>query len=262
MRAARPLFTILPALALAACEAQPQPVSGTYRIDHISLPTSADEASLALNQDRDGRVDDATSALVADLETEYDDLATSVPAGWDTALSGDTAWLVVIAPDGQVRLTGDGGTVGIPAHGSNQDGQVTSLGGHGSAPLGMLADLAATGATDWNGAFFGVDLTDLGNGQLDGVIGGALSPGYRDLLAAGLLPYLQQRLDAGMTDWGASMDKDHDGTLTTAEILSDTFFVALTNPDLDVTPADGAAESLSFGFHVHATEVPSCDTGC
>lgn len=266
-------------LVLAACADEPDVLPGveplacdepterrTYRIDSLTLPlTGAEVDALGVDLDDDGVTDNQAGNAFSLVAQAYPDLAESTPPRLARRLAGDVVWPLAVETCGtraRVRV----GDAAYAAAGSLENGRLVARLGTGAAPLGALADLADTdAAAGWHEVFpLEVDLR-VDGATLTGTIAGGLAPGFEDLIAAGFLPYLQARLDAGDTDWGADVDADRDGQITPAELADNDLFAALVRPDLDVRgagppavpAADGTSESFSFGFGIRAVEVDS-----
>lgn len=104
----------------------------------------------------------------------------------------------------------------------------------------------------WDARFTGDTAWEIRIARCDGHAWVDLShAGASATIARAFLPYLQARLDAGTTSWGAAVDADHDGAITLAELLANSTFQSLLLPDVDVD-GDGTPESMSFGFAIHA----------
>ena len=254
--------TLLPVLVLsAACGgsgpdlpgAEPLECEGpretrTFRVDAVDLPEDADEAQESgVDLDGDGTVDNQAGNLFSVLLAVYPDLATTLEPQIAARLADDVEWLIGIEHcDGEARVSlGNPDHEGARATGSWDLGELSAAQGQGLAPIGALADLGGTGFDAWHATFpTSIELQIEGD-RAAGRLAGAIRPGYVPVIAEAARPYLQDRLDAGQSEWAGEADTDRDGVLTTDEIMSSFEFSALTRADLE----EG---SYSFGFAVEA----------
>jgi hypothetical protein len=276
-------------LAAAACADTPPDLAGAeplacgdaletraMRIDRVEIPVDQDAAaSAAIDVDADGDLDNQLGSAFAAFLDLYPDLGPALPARIERRLGSDSIWVIEVEQcHGDARVTlGRGELDGervrvlergsLPAGGWSRDGEIRVRDGVGLAPLAALTDVGDAGADAWNATFpteIGLVLED---GEANGVIDGALSPGYYELIAATVLPFLESRVGDGTT--AEIFDDNDDGAVTLDELEASGLFHTVLEPDLDVgvdaldppdhPPLDGVAESLSFGLRFHAVDV-------
>lgn len=279
---------------LAGCaaddEREPPPPpeyrSTHYRIDRIELPQSSQEAfDAGLDLDGDGEADNAGGNALAVLqtliETAGEELPLSVQAGLD---GGRVDWIVEIGRDtilperaaAALHAAADSDRdfsyeiadgVGLVGDGRDQGDAVVTHAGHGRVPASFLADVNGDWPVTWvNGIAVALAVHELAGGELEGRIGFATRGDFAPVVAGPLAEFMTERLQAGTLVYAADMDADRDGVITEEEFLASPLAQALLGPDVDLLdedsdPAtfapgqDGALDSMSAGFRVHATAI-------
>lgn len=284
-RVMRARLAAIPCL-LAACSYDPSGeialdaagcarASQSYQIDRVELPrTPAAATAAALDLDGDGSGDNQLGLLHAAI--------VAVSARWDVGpaltahlAAGHLRWAVrtdrcARGPgpltvelaraedadgDGVLELLAPGAPALDPSPVSADD--LRARGGVAEVPLGFLTDGAGDdGVALWvPGRAFAVDLTRAVDDTLTGRVAFALGP-LPDAALAPLARYATSALsDPSVGAAWRAQDRDHDGTISIAElrVLVD----ALVRADLDLEGADGAADHLSAAIVVHATPVAS-----
>lgn len=284
--------TLLPALAGCAADDEPEPPvppdyrSTYYRIDRIEVPQSSEEAEAAgLDLDGDGQADNAggnaLAVFQALIETAGEELPRSVQTGLD---AGRVDWIIEIGRDtvlpgraaaalhraaagdrdGSYQI-GDG--VALVGDGRDDGDLLRTDSGDGVVPAAFLADVIGDWPVTWvNGIAVAVALRAPSDGELEGRIAFATRGDFAPVVAGPLAAFMTERLQAGTLEYAADMDADDDGVISEEEFLASDLTQALLGPDVDLLdedsdpPAfdpgqDGAIDSMSAGFRVHATAV-------
>jgi hypothetical protein len=268
--------------ALAGCAADDDPEpdvppdyrSTYYRIDRIELPQSSAEADeAALDLDGDGEVDNAGGNALAVfqvlIETAGEQLPVSVQDGLD---SGRVDWIIEIGrddiipgraaaalhraadADGDARYEIDDG-VELVGNGRDDGDRLRTRAGRGVVPAAFLADVIGDWPVTWvNGVALALEMRASG-AELAGRIAFATRRDFGPVVAGPLAAFMTERLQAGTLVYAADMDTDGDLVITEEEFLASPLTQALLGPDLDLVDDDGALDSMSAGFRVHATAV-------
>lgn len=269
--------------ALAGCAADDDPEpdvppdyrSTGYRIDRIELPQSSEEADeAAVDLDGDGEVDNAGGNALAVLqvviETAGEELPLSVQNGLD---GGRVNWIIEIGRDTVLpgraaaalhraadvdrdgRYEIDDG-VELVGDGRDDGDRVRTRAGRGVVPAAFLADVIGDWPVTWvNGVAVGLEMRAPSDGELEGRIAFATRRDFGPVVAGPLAAFMTERLQAGTLVYAADMDADGDLVITEEEFLASPLTQALLQPDLDLIDDDGALDSMSAGFRVHATAV-------
>ncbi|MEZ4399018.1 MAG: hypothetical protein R3B06_03320 [Kofleriaceae bacterium] len=256
-----------------------------YRIDHVRLPESNDEAR-ALALDIDPRAD-ITVPQVDNRFGQAHVLITGIAEAWnvnpaiDAHLArGDLGWALELgtcADGDEVRVAlmrttdrdGDGRLEvvdrGLPSVGLAGD-LIATADGVGVVPVGYLTDGAGDLATDtWQlGLGLATELRRDADGGLTGKLGLGLAP-LLDAAVAPLAAYATRSIDdVAVGGYWRAQDVDRDGTISTAEVR--TFLDTLVRPDVDLGDCDAVAcyrldaadrepDHASLGLGVHAVPV-------
>ena len=269
--------------ALAGCAADDDPEqevppdyrSTWYRIDRIELPQSSAEADeAALDLDGDGEVDNAGGNALAVfqvvIETAGEQLPLSVQDGLD---GGRVDWLIEIGrdtvlpgraaaalhraadADRDARYEIDDG-VELVGDGRDDGDRLRTRAGRGVVPAAFLADVIGDWPVTWvNGVSLALEMRAPSGGELDGRIAFATRRDFGPVVAGPLAAFMTERLQAGTLVYAADMDTDGDLVITEEEFLASPLTQVLLQPDLDLLDDDGALDSMSAGFRVHATTV-------
>lgn len=242
-----------------------------YRITGLELPTTASAANamgLNLDEDQSGRPDNAAGSLYWTLLSNFSTAADQLPASLETALNGPVAWILVVGTCADVDSTYaevtlargtpvDGGfAIGpaVPAFGTRAGDVVAATRGEGIAPASTLADVLGTHDAVWMSAdAFAVDMTLDADGVI-GRLGFALSDGYQHVVALPLADYFTSRLQAGTSEFAATMDTDGDDVVSEEELLASELMIALLLPDLDLDE-DGERDHFSVSLAFRAERV-------
>lgn len=269
--------------ALAGCAADDDPEpdvppdyrSTYYRIDRIELPQSSAEADeAALDLDGDGEVDNAGGNALAVfqvlIETAGERLPISVQDGLD---SGRVDWIIEIGRDtvipGRAAAAlhraadadrdaryeiADG--VELVGDGRDDGDRFRTRAGRGVVPAAFLADVIGDWPVTWvNGVAVALEMRSPPGGELAGRIAFATRRDFGPVVAGPLAAFMTERLQAGTLVYAADMDTDGDLVITEEEFLASPLTRSLLGPDLDLVDDDGALDSMSAGFRVHATAV-------
>ncbi len=278
MRSVLASFPIVLVLATSACGTEPPPTicsaARYYRIDQVQLPQlSGEGARYGLDLDGDGNIDNALARLVEIARLGNADLGDLDPLATARLTSGEAIWLVGVSDcdDGSARIElrrgedpdGDGVPSLVPgpasfASTSEIDGVTAAGGGEADVPLTVLADpLGTFTPIAWHRARlaavrFHVD--PAGGHSVDGVVAFALPmPDAAVDLVAPYAAYLTGELAAGTSPFAVTVDTNHDGVVTPAEVLADDNARIVTAPDLTI--GDGHAFSGGVGIHATPTAI-------
>lgn len=234
------------------------------RITSVHLPASGGEASmLGFDLDGDRVIDNQLGALNASLHAVYDE--------WDAEMwltdrleEREVQWLAMVERcederdwsarlargadadrDGRPEIVDDG----VPASG---DGTAAE-GGVALVPVGYFADGAgmADDAAWEDGLSFTVSARASTGGGMTLTIGAAVELGDEALAPAAA--FLTDELGRGSL-FARTVDMNHDGTITVAELRASPAVATLLGADID-TDDDGLADRLSIGFSVQAESV-------
>jgi hypothetical protein len=248
--------------------------SSWYRIDRIDLPKGADEAdAAALDLDGDDTPDNVGGNALASFQAVIETAGERLPVSVDEGLAGGRVdWIIEVGRDivlpGRAAAAlhsgsdddGDGryqmvDGIELVGDGSQDGDLVRTSGGDGRIPASFLADVNGDWPVTWvNGFAVGLVMRERSAGELEGRIGFATRGDFGPVIAGPLAEFMTERLQAGTLVYAADMDADQDGIISEEEFLADPLTQILLNPDLDLDD-DGAIESMSAGFRVHATEV-------
>jgi hypothetical protein len=250
MRATSSAFLVLPLLTAGACMDSSAPSTGDattaitcgdptyFRIDRVTLPEAPGGAeAVGLDLNGDGVVDNAIGNVLGAIVSTNPDIG-SISAKASARVAGDVTWELALSQC-------DDGT---------QHVELGNSGGLDTVPLTIVSDPSGTfGPVAWVRADHLVAHVAMADQTVDGVVGFTLPmPEAGPALVAPFAAYLSRELAAGTSPIAAELDKDHDGTVTPAELLASDLGTTLLMPDmtLDGTP------SLSVGLRVHGTRVP------
>lgn len=271
-----------PGLAAPSCTMTWQ----TYRVDAITLPESANQAT-QYGFDLDQHPGDNNAGIDNQLGTTHATLR-GIAEQWDVnpaiaahLAAGRVTWLLQVGQctDGdEVRTRlgrgadadGDGvlepAAAGIPAVGTRGERVVTAQ-GTARVPVGFLTDGRGDLATDaWQVGFaLATDLWREPDGALAGKLGFGLGR-FSDAAIEPLRAYATAAIgDSETGRFWRDFDADHDGAISVAELRE--VFDLLAPPDVDLgTPTeddagyqianlDGVYDHVSLGIAVHATPV-------
>lgn len=253
----------------------PDYTSAWYRIDRIELPQGAEEADAAgLDLDGDETPDNVGGNALASFQAVIETAGERLPASVEAGLAGGRVdWIVEIGRDrvlpGRAAAAlhtgsdddGDGryqiaDGIGLVGGGSQDGDQVRTSGGDGRIPASFLADVNGDWPVTWvNGFAVGLAVRERSGGdELEGRIGFATRGDFGPVIAGPLAEFMTERLQAGTLVYAADMDSDRDGIISEEEFLADPLTQILLDPDLDIDD-DGAIESMSAGFRVHAVAI-------
>jgi hypothetical protein len=234
------------------------------QISSVHLPRSGGEAAqMGFDLDGDRVIDNQLGALNASLHAVYDE--------WDAEMwltdrleEREVQWLAMVERcederdwsarlargadedrDGRPEVIDDG----IPASG---DG-VAAEGGVALVPVGYFADGAgmADDAAWEDGLAFTVSARESAGGEMTLTIGAAVALGDEALAPAAA--FLTAEITRGSL-FAKTVDMNHDGTITVAELRASPAVATLLGADVD-TDGDGTADRISIGFSVQAKSV-------
>jgi hypothetical protein len=245
-----------------------------YVVDAIVLPQStSDTATLGDDLDGDGQADNQVGLVISTLVATHDAtthaadmiasgaLASSVELQADDLAHDPAAGASYLGADGD-PATQAGGTILGGTFRSNRSA-TTHVPGKASVRLPVYAD-ADPVAVELDGVE--LELATDGNGGFDALIrGGVPIDSAKTAAYAGLLQMMLNNPKDHLV-FARLVDTNHDGEVTTAELVDSSLLASLLVPDLQLF--DGATyrpsatgthrDSMSLGFQVHL--VP-CDAG-
>ena len=203
--------------------------ANTFRIVSIASPA---DAEVGVDLDRDGAIDDRAGDLIRTFFHTY--ASQEVEEAWqsqiDARLADRTAWYLSVP--------------------GCERGRVLDATLPDGLPLGALADFTGEAGDGWHGIEpLAIDVNVDGT-ELEGTIAGGLAPGYQEVIAESLIPFLNGLLAVDASPWAEQLDTDGDG-VEVSEILASSAFKIFTAPDLD-TDGDGEPDALSFAISVRA----------
>jgi hypothetical protein len=264
--------SLLVASLLVACSGSSGDIVGpftgpTHRfvVDRFSLPvTSADAKAIGDDLDGNGRVDNQLGATLAVLAND-DNLTTHAD---DMIKSGALASIIEIQADDLhsdptvgVRYFGRQGDPAIVVGGSIAGGiftpnrtRDTQVPGRATLRLPVFAD-ASPSVIVLDAMEIDLDPDDAGgyNARIRGAAGGDVTTET----ARGLIEMIDAN-PQGHPYATLLLDADHDGHVSTDEVMENSLIASLIKPDVRVLVDDDYVERLSFGFGVHL--IP-CATG-